>query len=201
MFHSKDIFEFEESPIQNYQRLFEEAKHHPGLNPQLAVLATIGLRGEPSTRVVSTEQVGIDDFAFYTSYDSAKSSELKSNPRACLHFHWPTLGVQIRINGATTRIDRNEASAHFDRLPRLTQLGYWIPKQSEFIESYEELRRHLELCEKRFLDKPVSCPENWGGFRLIPEIFEFCFYMEGYLNYRFLYERSGEHWLRAMKSP
>jgi pyridoxamine 5'-phosphate oxidase len=91
--------------------------------------------------------------------------------------------------------------AHFQALPRLRQMAIWASRQSEIIESYEDLRRHHEIIEQRFSGVAIPCPEYWGGYRILADYFEFCFMEEGHLDYRYVYERSGEHWLRTMKSP
>lgn len=201
MFQSKDLFEFDLDPIENFNRLFEEAKKHPGVDPIIMTLATVDLQGKPNARIVLLKQVDQGEFVFYTNYESTKSIELTKNPNACLVFFWGPLAVQVRIDGKVTRVSREESEAYFKTRPRLSQLGAWASKQSEIIESYETLQQRMDAVTQQFEGKEVPCPENWGGFRVMPEFMEFWFGMEGRLHYRYIYENSGSHWLRAMKSP
>lgn len=201
MFESKDLFEFDQSPIDNFNRLFEEAKKHPGIDPTAMTLATIDERGRPNARIVLLKQIEKGDFVFYTNYQSTKARELDATARAAVVFHWEPLAVQVRIEGSVTKNTRSESEAYFRSRPRLSQLGAWASRQSEIIESYDVLQKRLDAVTEKFKDREIPCPENWGGYRISPEFIEFWFGMEGRLHHRYLYERSGEHWLRTMKSP
>ena len=201
MFESKDLFEFEADPIENFLRLFEEAKKHPSIDATVMTLATVNSQGQPNARIVLLKQVDSGDFIFFTNYQGTKAQELENNPRATLVFYRAPLAVQVRIDGDVTRVTRAETEAYFKTRPRLSQLGAWASQQSEMIESYEVLQQRLEAVTRQYEGQDVPCPEHWGGYRVSPEFIEFWFGMEGRLHHRYVYERSGNHWLRAMKSP
>lgn len=203
MFESKDLFEFDADPIDNFKRLFDEAKKQPSLDPSAMTLATVDLQGRPNARIVLLKQVDPEtgDFFFFTNYSSTKATELANTPRACLVFYWHPLAVQIRIDGSVSKASRAESEAYFKTRPRLSQLVAWTSRQSEIIESYDVLLHQLEEVEERFQGQEVPCPPHWGGYRVASEFMEFWFGMEGRLHYRYLYERSGPHWLRTMKAP
>lgn len=201
MFVSKDLFEFQLSPIENFERLFQENKKHTKIDPTVMTLATVDLQGHPNARVVLLKGIDKGEFIFFTNYGSTKALELKENPSACLVFYWEALYVQVRVSGNVVKTSREESVAYFKTRPRLSQLGAWVSKQSEVIESYDVLQTKLQKVTSDFEGQEIRCPETWGGYRVIPEVFEFWFGMEGRLHYRYVYERSGEDWLRAMKSP
>lgn len=201
MFISKDLFDFNVSPIENFERLFQEVKKSKDSDPTAMTLATVDAQGRPNARIVLLKGIESGDFLFYTNYGSSKAIELNENPNACLVFYWESLYVQVRINGRVIKTTRNESENYFKTRPRLSQIGAWVSKQSEVIESYETLQVKLKNVSQQFEGKDVPCPESWGGYRVQPELFEFWFGMEGRLHYRYVYERSGDDWLRAMKSP
>ncbi len=201
MFVSKDLFEFHLSPIENFERLFQENKKHTKIDPTVMTLATVDLQGHPNARIVLLKGIDKGEFIFFTNYGSTKALELKENPSACLVFYWEALYVQVRVSGNVLKTSREESVAYFKTRPRLSQLGAWVSKQSEVIESYDVLQTKLQKVTSDFEGQEIPCPETWGGYRVIPEAFEFWFGMEGRLHYRYVYERSGEDWLRAMKSP
>ncbi len=201
MFQNKDLFEFAIDPIENFNRLFEEAKRHPEIDPHVMTLATVDVLGRPNARVVLLKQVEQGDFVFFTNYESTKGVELTKTPYATLVFYWGPMAVQVRVDGNVVRMSREESESYFKTRPRLSQLGAWSSKQSEIIESYETLQKRMDSVAEKYEGKDIPCPEYWGGFRVTPEFMEFWFGMEGRLHYRYVYERSGSHWLRTMKSP
>lgn len=201
MFTSKDLFNFDLDPIDNFSHLFKEAHKHPPMDPTAMTLATMDIQGRPDARIVLLKNVDQEGFTFFTNYNSVKAQQLAKLPEACLVFYWAPMGVQVRLSGLVTKVERAESEAYFKTRPRLSQIGAWASEQSAAIESYETLELNLENMEQRFANKDVPCPEHWGGYRVYPMFMEFWFGMEGRLHFRYMYERSGKHWLRAMKSP
>lgn len=202
MFQSKDLFDFNLSPIENFQRLYEEHRKRSTIEPTAMTLSTVDVRGRPNARVVLLKQVDQGDFIFFTNYESTKGQELAAMPYAHLVFYWHELYVQIRVDGDVSKTTREDSEAYFKTRPRLSQLGALVSHQSDIIGSYEQLQHKLEEVTQRYQGHDsIPCPDYWGGYRLFPQNVEFWFGMEGRLHHRFVYERSGNEWLRTMKSP
>jgi pyridoxamine 5'-phosphate oxidase len=49
--------------------------------------------------MVLLKAVDAAGFVFFTNYESRKAAELVANSRAALCFYWPTVGVQVRVEG------------------------------------------------------------------------------------------------------
>lgn len=201
MFQSSDLFNFNQGPLENFERLYEVYKKKTTSDPTIMTLSTVDHQGHPNARIVLLKQIESGDFVFYTNYLSSKGVEIRDNPNVCLVFYWEALYVQVRIHGTVTKVSRAESEEYFKTRPRLSQLGAWVSKQSEIIESYDHLQSKLTDLTQNFEGKEIPCPESWGGYRVTPGAFEFWFGMEGRLHYRYVYEKSGNTWLRAMKSP
>jgi len=202
MFQSKDLFEFNEDPILNFHRLYDEYKKKASIEPTVVTLSTVDEMCRPNARVVLLKQIEQGNFVFFTNYESTKGRELSHKPIANMVFYWHELYVQIRVDGDISKTSRAESEAYFKTRPRLSQLGALVSNQSEIIESYEYLQKKLEEITLKYekLDT-IPCPSNWGGYSLFPQSIEFWFGMEGRLHHRYHYERSGTDWLRTMKSP
>ncbi|MDQ6940612.1 MAG: pyridoxamine 5'-phosphate oxidase, partial [Verrucomicrobiota bacterium] len=131
-------------------------------------------------------------FVFYTNYESAKAKELAQNPRAALNFFWVQLERQIRINGTVEKTSHAESEEYFQSRPVGSQLGAWASPQSEVIPDRTALEKKLAELTKRFGEGPIPLPENWGGYRVLPETIEFWQGRTNRLHDRFRYSRQSD---------
>ena len=157
-------------------------------------LATADASGRPSARVVLLKVFDDAGFVFFTNYRSRKARELDENPRAMLVFWWEELARQVRISGSVERVDAPTSDAYFQSRPRGSQLGAWASPQSEVIPDRSVLEARLAEVQQRFGDGPIARPPHWGGFRLVPEEFEFWLGGSDRLHDRFRYRRAGGTW-------
>jgi pyridoxamine 5'-phosphate oxidase len=153
-------------------------------------LATATGSGEPSVRMVLMKDFDERGITFFTSYGSRKAIELERNPRAALLFHWPELGRQIRIEGSVRRTERAENVAYAHSRSRSSQLSALASPQSRPVPNREWLEERVAALDREHPrgDLPVS--EEWGGYRLEPEAWEFWQHRPNRLHDRFRYERS-----------
>jgi pyridoxamine 5'-phosphate oxidase len=172
-----------------------------GFDPATIVLATADASGRPSARAVLLRGVSRDGFVVFTNYGSRKAAELEANPRAALCGFWFWLGQQVRIEGRVERAPAAESDAYFRARPRGSQLGAWASHQSAPLASRADLEARLREVSARFEGREVPRPEFWGGYRLVPDRFEF--WEEGAyrLHDRMVFERAGDAWALARLSP
>lgn len=128
---------------------------------------------QPRNRVVLLKGWDTAGFMFFTNYDSAKGRDLDENARASLHFHWPELHRQVRIDGTVRRTSASVSEEYFAMRPRGSQVAAWASRQSSPIRSREELEGRVAEAERRFEGKEVPCPPNWGGLVVVPQEIEF----------------------------
>lgn len=190
-----------DNPIERFRRLFAEAREREPYDATAATLATATPDGRPSARVVLLKEADERGFVVYTNLGSRKARELDANPRAALCFLWPTLGRQVRVEGAVERVDDAEADAYFATRPRGSQLGAWASRQSAPLPSRQELLESFQEAEARFAEGEVPRPEFWGGYRVIPECIEFWESRDDRLHVRTLYRRDGDGWRRESLYP
>lgn len=160
-------------PVRQFERWFEEASAVGIAQPEAAALATAAPGGAPSVRMVLVKQAGPGGFAFYTNYASRKGDELTANPRAALLFHWERLGRQVRIEGTVERVSRDDSAAYARTRPRGSQLSALASPQSRPIESRDWLEQRVDELSERYPGEEVPLSEEWGGYRVSPERFEF----------------------------
>jgi pyridoxamine 5'-phosphate oxidase len=168
------------------------------LETDVVALATATAGGAPSVRMVLLKSADERGLAFYTGYASRKGMELAENPRAAMLVHLP--GRQIRVEGPVERVSAEESDAYWATRPRGSQIAASISNQSEPIDSRDAL-------EKRFAELDaanpgeIPRPAHWGGYRLVPEVFEFWEHRENRLHDRVRYRREDEAWTIERLQP
>jgi pyridoxamine 5'-phosphate oxidase len=190
-----------DDPIERFQEWFREAEQAGVEVPEAMTLATAGVDGVPSARMVLLKGADDEGFVFYSGYVSRKAGELEQNPRAALVFYWRPLGKQVRVEGPVERVSEGESAAYFATRPRGSQLAAWASQQSQPLESREELERRYAELEREYDGREVPRPPHWGGFRLQPDAIEFWEHRENRLHDRFRYTRAREGWTAELLSP
>ncbi len=190
--------------IEQFQSWFQNANaESPGgwFDAGVVTLATSAREGRVSARIVLLMRFDKDGFAFYTNYGSPKARQLLENPRAALLFHWPHVRRQVRIEGSVERVSRAESDGYFRSRPRLGQLGAAVSLQSEVIPSRDFVEEKAMRLQDVLGDRPVPLPENWGGYRLKPDLIEFLEHDEKRLQERLRYREEGSQWLIERLAP
>lgn len=188
-------------PVAQFRAWFEQALASDLTEPYAVTVATADADGLPSARTVLLRGYTGEGFVFYTNYDSGKGRDLAQNPQAALLFHWPNLERQVRLAGRVERVSSGESDAYFAKRPRASQLAaHASGEQSAPIENREVLEARFRDLERQY-SAEVPRPENWGGYRVVPAMFEFWQGRKGRLHDRFVYTRQGEGWSTERLTP
>lgn len=193
-----------QNPLSRFNRLYAQAQKIDRAilpDPNAMSLATVGMSGNPSVRIVLMKEVDERGFVFYTNLDGRKGRELRTHPVAAINFHWAPLEVQVRAEGPVSQVSDEEADAYFASRPRESQVGAWASIQSQAIEHANDLVERVAEYEAKFQGKEVPRPPFWSGFRLRPERIEFWKARPGRLHERHLYTRAGESWTMETLYP
>ena len=175
-------------PLEQFRSWFAAAG--AGLEvPEAMALATANPDGAPSVRMVLLKGFDERGLVFFSHHTSRKGRELEANPHAALLFHWSPLGRQVRVEGRVDHVSEEESDAYFATRPRDAQLGALASRQSEPLEARALLDERIVELKSDLGDGPVPRPPTWGGFRLVPEAWEFWQHRSSRLHDRFRYER------------
>ncbi len=189
-------------PYALFQDWFEDAVRSRVLDPNAMTLGTLGKNSRPSLRTVLLKDFDLTGFVFFTNYESLKGREISRRGSACLLFYWPTLVRQVRIDGKVQKVSAVESDEYFGSRPRGSQLSAWASRQSTPVPGRITLETRMADFEKKFKGRPVPRPPYWGGYRLVPDRFEFWNGRPNRLHDRLCYtRRSSGRWFRERLSP
>jgi pyridoxamine 5'-phosphate oxidase len=164
-------------------------------------LGTAWSDGRISVRTVLLKDFDEKGFVFFTNYESRKGNQLTSNPWAALLFYWPESARQVRIEGLTEKISKEDSIAYFLSRPRESQLSARASRQSSVIPDRKHLEKNYLAEKNKYLGKPVEKPGYWGGYRLIPVWFEFWQEGEFRLHDRLIYIKKDNIWTIERLAP
>ena len=188
-------------PFAQFSKWMDEALNSKVLDANAMTASTVDAEGRPSLRVVLLKGFDRTGFVFFTNYESKKAADLDSNPNIALHFFWPDLQRQVAISGSAVKIAREQSEAYFASRSTDSQIGAWASKQSSRLTNRKELEDRVAEIEKQFDGNEIPCPPFWGGFRVIPERFEFWQGGASRLHDRICYTLAGDDWKIVRLSP
>ena len=202
-----DVAEVAASPIEQFQRWYQEVSDAGYWEPNAMTLSTVTPEGWPAARVVLLKKVDEQGFVFFTNLRSDKASQLVAVPQAALTFSWVELRRQVRVMGAADPLSSDEADAYWATRPRGSQLGAWASDQSTVVTDREELDQRFGAEMVRWRDEDIERPAHWGGFRVEPRLIEFWQGRPDRLHDRLRYRRQdqeegqGQDWVIERLAP
>jgi pyridoxamine 5'-phosphate oxidase len=179
-------------PFQQFQQWFSDAIDSGLPEPNAMSLATADREGQPWQRIVLLKLVDEQGLVFFTNYESRKAGQIADNPKVSLLLPWQALGRQVQVTGPAVKIPAAESMRYFATRPRGSQLGAWASPQSRVISSRSLLLAKVEEIKRKFAEGEIPLPSFWGGYRVVPEVFEFWQAGEYRLHDRFVYTKSAE---------
>lgn len=188
-------------PLAQFRKWFDEAMASRLLEPNAMTLATVGAQGRPSTRVVLLKGLDERGLVWYTNYESRKGQELAANPQAALQFYWGELERVVRIEGRVEKLPAADSDAYYKTRPLGSRIGAWASPQSRVIASRDGLEATWEQEQARQGADPQR-PPQWGGYRLVPDYWEFWQGRRSRLHDRLSFSRQPDgNWRLARLAP
>ena len=189
-----------DTPLRQFDTWLQEALSAGLPEPNAMTVATVSADGRPSTRVVLIKGYDPRGIVWYTNYDSRKGHELAGNAFAALQFHWVTQERVVRIEGRVEKTSAEESDAYYASRPLDSRLGAWASPQSQPISSRAVLVANAARTAAEYGLHPPR-PPHWGGYRLVPDRWEFWQGRKSRLHDRLVYRLVDGAWLRERLAP
>lgn len=187
-------------PLLQFRLWFQQALDAQVPEANAMTLATVGPNGRPSNRIVLVKGIDERGLVWFTNYNSRKGRDLATTPFAALQFHWVELERVVRIEGAVEKVSDEESDAYFHSRPLDSRLGAWASPQSEVITSRAVLVANAAKAAAKYGLRPPR-PPHWGGYRLVPDGWEFWQGRKSRLHDRLRYRLDDGAWVRERLAP
>ncbi len=189
-----------DDPLSEFEEWFAGVLEVDLYEPSAFVLATVDADGTPSARALLMKDLSAEGLVFYTGLDSRKSRAMTANPRAAATFVWTQLHRQVRFEGSVAQVTAEEADAYFTSRPRGAQIAAHASRQSEVVVNRSVLEERFDAVSQEY-GETIPRPEQWGGWRLSPEMVEFWQGRPNRFHDRIRYRSEADRWVKERLSP
>ena len=196
-----DLADLDRSPFAQWQLWYSQAADAEVAEPNAMTVSTVDSDGVPDARVVLARHFDEAGIVFFTNYQSVKGLQVEGHPQVAATFAWLDLHRQVRVRGSVERVSIAESDSYFASRPRESQLGAWASPQSQEINDRESLAALVDEVTARFEGTEVPRPPHWGGYRIVPDTFEFWQGRPSRLHDRFRYARHKDEWVITRLAP
>ena len=191
-----------DDPFEQFGAWYKDASDSNVAEPSAFALATATPQGQPSSRMVLLKGFNSHGFVFFTNYGSIKAQEISNNPAVAMTFWWKEVHRQVCIGGEAMLLPKEESEIYFKQRPRGSQIGAWASDQSRPLTDRQALEERFAASEKEFHGKEIPLPSFWGGYRIVPNLFEFWQGQADRLHDRISYTlQDDDSWSRQRLSP
>ena len=187
--------------INRIDSLLADARASELREPTAMSVATVDELGRPAVRTVLLKHLDEQGAVFFTNIQSRKGRHLRSVPYASICIYFQDAHQQIQLDGKVSMVSGEEANQYWQTRPRASQIGAWASRQSEVLDTRQDLYDRVTHYESEFSGREVPRPDFWSGYRVTPERIEFWLGDPDRLNIREQYVCTNGEWEKMQLYP
>ena len=189
------------NPIDQFKKWLDEAIKIEANEPNAMAISTVTDENTPRSRYVLFKDLIEGELIFHTHYESPKAKEILNNPNISGIFYWPEIHRQIRFEGICRKASSEVSDDYFNSRPRGGQLSAIASNQSQAIQGRIEIEEKIAELEIEYKNKEIQRPDNWGGFSINVDYWEFWQGRDNRTHDRFTYFLQDDKWKIERLSP
>ncbi|MGJ7902410.1 pyridoxal 5'-phosphate synthase [Lysobacter sp. 1R34A] len=188
-----------EQPIPLLREWFNQAIDNRVRDPGTLALATTGIDGRASNRMVHLLEITGDSLVFTTHAKSQKGREIAFNGWASGVLYWRETKQQIVLSGPVGPLSAAESDLLWSKRPPEANSMSTVSRQSAVLEDEKALRLQAQRLTRAAI--PLVRPEGWHGYALRPTIVEFWQASDDRLHSRLRYDAAPSGWTHRRLQP
>ena len=190
--------------LSAWKIFYEPEKSLEKVDPNAISISSVDSDGMPNNRIVLLKDVTQDGFLFHTNYQSQKGKELFANGKGAITWWSRAQHKSVRAQGLISKVDEKTSDDYFASRSREAQISASISKQSEILNSREQLKNEWNDFKEKNEGQDIKRPDYWGGIRLNPSRVEFWQSVDNYsdrLHERIVFRLDGSNWVKERLYP
>ena len=191
------------NPINQIIQFWKEAREKKDPVSDCLYLATSDEEGKPHVRTVLIKSLNEEGLGFVTNAFGPKAKQIKKNKWVEGCIHWPSLNLQIRIQGPVKKMSLGQLMTLWKNRSREAQILYTLGvPQSSVVDSFASfMQKFKELQNKLEVKKILPYFPAYVGFIIQPTRIEILHYHPSRLSEREAYEKEGKKWNCSTLAP
>lgn len=190
--------------LSAWKIFYEPEESLEKVDPNAVSISSVDSEGMPNNRIVLLKDITQDGFFFYTNYQSQKGKELFSNGKGAMTWWSRAQHKSVRVQGLISKVDEKTSDDYFVSRSREAQISASISKQSEILNSREQLQNEWNDFKEKHEGQDIKRPDHWGGICLKPSRVEFWQSVDNYsdrLHERIVFRLDGSNWVQERLYP
>lgn len=160
-----------ENPLLLLQDWVSTVLHLNALEPMYVTLATTSPSGVPSSRTVQLLEVEDEALRFTTNAGSRKGIEMTETGRAAVSLYWRETAQSVNVTGTVVWADDEESDRRFLEDSRAVQASRTVSFHGLPLDDEQaQLDAFIALRDN---GRPISRPDYWKWFRIVPDAVTF----------------------------
>ena len=190
--------------LSAWKIFYEPEKGLEKVDPNAVSISSVDSEGMPNNRIVLLKDITQDGFFFYTNSQSQKGKELFANGKCAMTWWNRAQHKSVRVQGLISKVDEKTSDDYFASRSREAQISASISKQSEILNSREQLQNEWNDFKEKHEGQDIKRPDHWGGICLKPSRVEFWQSVDNYsdrLHERIVFRLDDSNWLKERLYP